>query len=446
MKEIGSGEEQLRAEIESLRRQLDEQKRRASGEHPVHTKGPSRATFVLVVLCLAALLAGGYFWGYLPRQKREQVLAAEARTDAVTLPVVNVEKVERSSGQSNLVLPGNIQAVSEAPVMARATGYLRKRNVDIGDRVAAGQVLAEIEAPELQQQIRQAQAALDQANSTIQQAQAAVQQGSANANMSRVTAERWRNLLAKGVVSRQESDVYQAQYEAQQANVQALEKSVQAARSSAAAAEANLARLNQILTYQTVKAPFAGVITVRNVDAGALVNEGNTLLFRIAQTDRLRTYVNVPQSDAASVRTGLVATVTIADRPGQKFVGRVTRTSNALDPSARTLLTEVELSNPGGLLMPGMYAQVDLSVPRRDPPLLIPGDTLVIRSDGTQVAVVSPEGVVHYSKIQVGRDFGATIEALSGVREGQMVAVNPGDAIREGAKVKPVLAEAKKKP
>jgi RND family efflux transporter MFP subunit len=439
MKEIGSREEQLQAEVESLKRQLEEQRRRASGEHPSHTKGPSGWTFVLIVLSLAGLLAAGYFWGYLPRQKREQVLAAETKAEVASLPVLNVERVERSEARTSLVLPATIQAMSEAPIMARATGYLRKRNVDIGDRVTAGQVLAEIEAPELQQQIRQAQATLDQANSVVQQAQAAVQQSSATANMSRVTAERWRNLLAKGAVSRQESDVYQAQYEAQQANVQALEKAVAAARSSATAAEANLARLNQVLTYQQVKAPFAGVITVRNVDAGALVNEGNTMLFRIAETNRLRTYVNVPQSEAAAIRVGLAASMTFSDMPGRVFRGTVSRTSNALDPSARTLLTEVQLDNPGGILMPGMYAQVDLSIPRKDPPLVIPGDTLVMRSDGPQVAVVDAQGTVHYTKIQLGRDFGTRLEVLSGLEEGQQLAVNPGDFVRDGVKVKPIV-------
>jgi RND family efflux transporter MFP subunit len=445
MKETGTGEEQLRAEIEDLRRQLKEHERRASGEHPTHTGGPSGWSFVLVVLCLAALLAGGYFWGYLPRVQREHVLAAETRTEGQSLPLVNVEKVERSATRASLVLPGNIQAVSEAPILARATGYLKKRNVDIGDRVTAGQVLAEVEAPELQQQIRQAQATLEQVNNTVQQAEAAVLQAKANANMARVTAERWRNLLGKGVVSRQESDVYQAQYEAQQANVQALEKAVQAARGNSGASEANLARLNQILTYQQVKAPFAGVVTVRNVDAGALVNEGSTLLFRIAQTDRLRTYINVPQADAASIRPGLAATIILPDMPGRKFSGRVTRTSNALDPTSRTLLTEVQMDNPGGILMPGMYAQVDLAVPRTDPPLVIPGDTLVMRSDGPQVAVVRPDGIVHFTKIQLGRDFGSSLEVLGGLDEGQQLAVNPGDAVREGVKVKATLSEGKKK-
>jgi RND family efflux transporter MFP subunit len=356
--------------------------------------------------------------------------------------VVNVQRVKRADTMTSLVLPGNIQAVTEAPVLARASGYIKRRYADIGDRVAEGQVLAEIEAPELIQQIRQAKATVDQANSTVQQAEAALQQGRSNENLARVTAQRWENLSKKGVVSRQENDTYQAQWAAQQSNVQALEKAVAAARNNVSAVEANVARLNDLLAYQTVRAPFAGVITLRNVDAGVLVNEGSTLLFRIAQTDRLRTYLNVPQADAGSVRVGQQATLVIPDLPGHGFPGAVTRTANALDPATRTLLVEVQVPNPAALLMPGMYAQVSLSIPRNNPPLLIPGDTLVIRSDGPQVAVVAPGGRVHFARIQLGRDFGDRLEVLSGLEEGQQVVVNPSDAIREGAQVKPVAAPA----
>jgi RND family efflux transporter MFP subunit len=435
-------EAQLRSEIEELKRRLAAVD---AGHSRPASQGPSGGTLAVVALLLIALIVAGYFLGYVPRQHRQQVLAAEARAEEQSLPVVNVERVTRSAGQSSLVLPGNIQAIAEAPVLARASGYIRKRYVDIGDRVTAGQVLAEIEAPELTQQIKQAQAAIDQANSTVQQAQAALQQGRANENLAKVTAERWNNLLARGVVSRQEKDNYQAQYEAQQANVQALEKAVAASRSNAAAAEANLARLNELLGYQTVRAPFAGVITVRNIDSGALVNEGNTLLFRTAQTDRLRTYLNVPQADAESVRTGQQATLAIPDLPGRKFAGTVSRTANALDPASRTLLVEVQVPNPSGTLLPGMYAQVDLSVPRKNPPLMIPADTLVVRSDGPQVAVVAADGGVRYARVQLGRDLGDHLEVLSGVEDGQRLAVNPSDVVREGSKVKPVEAPEKKK-
>jgi multidrug efflux pump subunit AcrA (membrane-fusion protein) len=439
MNDTRTNEDRMRAEIEDLRRQLEEHKKQSSGQ-----KAPSRTTLLILALLILALIVAGFFLGFVPRQRREMVLAAESEAGKEALPVVNVETVGRSSDRSSLVLPGNIQAITEAPILARATGYIRKRSVDIGDRVTAGQVLAEIEAPELQQQIKQAKAAIDQATSTIEQAQAALQQGRANANLAQVNAGRYKTLVSQGVVSRQDYDTYQAQYEAQQANVQALEKAVAAARSNAAAAEANLARLNELVGYQTVRAPFAGVITLRNVDSGALVNEGSTLLFRIAQTDRLRTYVNVPQADADSVRVGQTAALTIPDFAGRKFTGVVSRTANALDPATRTLLMEIQVPNPSGVLMPGMYAQVDLAVPRKNPPLVIPGDTLVVRSDGPQVAVVDPNGAVHYARVQLGRDFGDRLEVLSGVEEGQQIAVNPGDAVREGARVKAVSAPKKK--
>jgi RND family efflux transporter MFP subunit len=432
-----SAEEQLRAEIAELRRQLDEQKKRPAA-------APSWRTLVMVLLLLASLGVAGYFLGYAPRVHREQVLAAESRAGGEAQPVVNVELVERAVSQSSLVLPGTVQAVTEAPVLARSTGYIKKRHVDIGDRVQAGQVLAEIEAPELGQQIRQAKATVEQNNQQVQQAEAALVQGRANLNLARVSRDRYETLAGQGVISKQERDQYQAQYEAQQANVQALEKAIGAAKSNVAAAEANLARLNDVIEYQTVRAPFAGVITVRNIDTGALVNEGSTLLFRIAQTGRLRTYVNVPQSEAESIRPGMKASLSVPDLAGRTFTGTVARTANALDPASRTLLVEVQIDNTSGVLMPGMYTQVDLAVPRKNPPLMIPADTLVIRADGPQVAVVNPEGVVHFTRVQLGRDLGEKLEALGGVQQGDRLAVNPGDAVREGARVKAVAAEKKK--
>jgi RND family efflux transporter MFP subunit len=439
MNEIKSTEEQLRLEIEGLRRQLEEQeKSRHSGGQ---TKGPSAITLVLIGLGLAALIAIGFFAGYVPRQRREQVLAAESKADSEALPTITVTPVRRSEIRGELVLPGNIQAIAEVPILARASGYVKQRYADIGDRVKAGQVVAEIEAPELDQQIRQARATLDQANSMVQQAEAAVEQGRTNANLAKVTAQRWENLFNRGVVSRQDNDTYQAQFAAQLSNVQALEKAVAAAKSNVGAVEANLARLNELKGYQTVRAPFAGVITVRNIDSGALVNEGSTLLFRIAQTGTLRTYVNVPQSDADSVRAGQVATLSIPELPGRKFRGAVTRNSNAFDPTTRTLLTEIQVANPDGVLVPGMYAQANLQVERRNPPLVIPGDTLVVRSDGPQVAVVNPDGTVHFTRVQLGRDYGDRIEVLSGLEAGQQLATNPSDAVREGVKVKPVVQE-----
>jgi RND family efflux transporter MFP subunit len=435
MNDLKTGEERLRSEIEDLKRQLEEQKKLAS-----HASGPGSRTLLTVVVMLAALALAGYYYGYKPRQQREAVLAAESQAGARTLPVVTVAQVKRAETTASLVLPGNIQAVTEAPVLGRASGYIRRRLADIGDRVTAGQVMAEIEAPELQQQIKQASATVAQADAAVQQAQASLEQGRANENLAHATALRFEPLFKKGVISRQDNDTYQAQWAAQQANVQALDKAITAAQSNAAAARANLDRLHQLESYLTVRAPFAGVVTVRNIDAGVLVNEGSTMLYRVAQTNPLRVYLNVPQSDAESVRVGQHATLMIPDLPGRKFSGTVARTANALDPSSRTLLVEVQADNSAGTLLPGMYTQVDLAVPRKDPPLLIPGDTLVVRSNGPQVAVVDPDGAVHFQRVQLGRDFGDRLEALSGLQENQQIVVNPSDAVQEGVKVRPVSA------
>ena len=436
MNEIEAAEGRLREEIEALKRRIAEQDKLLAGEKS-HPSRPSTGTLVFLAVLLLALIAGGFFAGYLPRQRRVDSLAAESRSDSEDLPVVTVVKVERSAAKTELALPGNIQALTEAPVLARASGYLKQRYVDIGDRVKEGQVLAEIEAPELERQIQQAKASVDQASGAEQQAEAALKQGQTNEALARVTAERWRNLVEKGAVSRQDNDVYQAQWNAQQANVEALQKAIAAAKGNTAAAQANLDRLNSLKDYLTVRAPFAGIITVRNVDTGALVNEGGTLLFRVAQPGRLRIYVNVPQPDAEVVRLGQAATVTIADLPGVQFPGTVTRTSNVLDPATRTLLTEVQLVNPDARLAPGMYAQVNFSVERSQPPLTIRGDTLVVRADGPQVAAVDAGGRVHYTRIQPGRDYGDRLEVLSGLKEGQQIIVNPSDLVREGARVNP---------
>jgi RND family efflux transporter MFP subunit len=441
-------EARLRAEIEDLKRKVEEQQRLLQHGAPdsAAPPAPSRRSLWLLALVLAVLIVVAFFKGYIPHRRNEETLVAEAGNTAKEAPTVTVVGVERSAATGTLILPGSIEAVTEAPVLARASGYIQRRYVDIGDRVKTGQLLAEIEAPELDQQVHQAQAAVEQAGSALEQANANLQQGIANEQLAKVTAERWKNLVAKGVVSRQDNDTYQAQYAAQQANVQALEKAVAAARSNIAAAQANLSRFADLQGFKSVRAPFAGVITVRNVDVGALVSEASTLLFRIAQTDRLRTYVNVPQSDAGSVHVGQTARLAINDLGGRQFTGTVTRTANALDPSSRTLLTEVQVPNSGGLLLPGMYTQVDLTTPRTNPPLLIPGDTLVVRGNGPQVAVVGASQTVHFQPIKLGRDYGDKIEVLSGLEAGQQVVVNPGDTVQEGAKVNPVPLREKKRP
>jgi RND family efflux transporter MFP subunit len=257
-------------------------------------------------------------------------------------------------------------------------------------------------------------------------------------DLAKVTAQRWSALLAKGVVSRQENDRYQSEYHALTSATKALQKALAAQQSNVAAAEANLARLDQMQSYRLVKAPFDGVITLRNVDVGALVNTGNTLLFRIAQIDTLRTYLNVPQANASEVQVGEPARLTVSNLPGRQFAGVVARTASALDPATRTLLVEVRVPNPNRALLPGMYARVALTGARANAPLRIPSDALIARGEGTEVAVVRDGHTVHLQKIEVGRDYGDNLEVVGGLSEGQTIIANPGDVVREGLQVQPV--------
>ncbi len=438
-------EERLRRENEELRRQL-EQLRSSSQPAvglPAKLWRPSRLT--LWALCLSALVifAIAFLAGYLPLHSRTVLIAGEAQERAQALPRVEVVTVSRSSRDSGLQLPGNIQATTEAPILARADGYVKQRLVDIGDRVRRDQTLAIIEAPELDAQVHQAQASLQQARAALDQAEANLQQGRADLELARVTAKRWANLVGDGSVSVQENDQYQAQYKSKIAGVHALEQAILAQRSSVGAAEANLARLQQMSGYRTVVAPFDGVITLRNVDSGALVNNGSTLLFRIAQTGTLRTYLNVPQTHADSVHRGDAARVTVSNLPGRSFSGVVARTANALDPASRTLLVEVRVPNPEGILLPGMYAQVELKSSRANPPLLIPSDALITSGAGTQVALVGADHRVRLQNIVPGRDYGDRLEILNGLHEGDTIIASPGDIVHDGAEVEPVQKDSK---
>ena len=430
-------EQQLRQQVDDLKRQLREQHEGHSGP-PAKRWRPSAITISALLFGLMVLLVGAFVAGYIPLQRREALVRTEADEHGKDLPHMEVMKVGRSSIQSELKLPGTLQAVMEAPILARADGYLKSRYVDLGDKVKAGQPLAEIDAPELDQQILQAEAAIAQAQASLEQAQASLEQGKSNRDLARVTAERWKTLAAQGVVSQQENDQNQAQLTSQNANVQALEKAISAQRSNVAAAQANLARLQDVQGYRIVKAPFDGVITVRNVDLGALVSTGSTLLYRIAQIGTLRTYLNVPQVNASSIHAGQPAQLTLSNFPGRRFLGTVARTANVLDPSSRTMLVEVAVPNADGTLFPGMYAEVDLSSARSNPPLLLPAQALIIRSDGAQVAVVQADGVLHLQKVEIGRDYGDRVEIVQGVTEGATILAAPGDAAKEGAKIVPV--------
>ena len=352
---------------------------------------------------LAVLLA----IGILPRLQRHTELAEAVKATRSSALVVSVVKPTPGARVADLMLPGSIQAIQEAPIYSRVDGYLKRRLVDIGDRVTSGQVLAEIDTPDLDQQLAQARAAaasseasLAQSRSALQQARATLQHNRATSEYARTNLSRWRALLDRHLVAQQDVDdrqiafdASQADVDAAQANVEALQSSVIAAQANVDASRANVQRLVELQGFQRVRAPFAGVITVRFVDAGALIGAGSTTattpMFRLAQTDDLRVFVNVPQTFMTSITPGMRVQLLIREFPKKPFDGVVSNSSGALDTASRTLLTEVRVRNADNALRPGMYADVKLHVERDQPPLLIPTSALIIQATGPRVAVLS---------------------------------------------------------
>ena len=401
----------------------------------------------LALLGVAALLVILWFTGYLPRRDRERTLVRATEDLKSELPTVTVARAQRSPALGDLALPGNVTPLTEALINARATGYIKRRLVDIGDRVVKGQLLAEIDSPELDEQVRQLEAGVSQAKAGLSGAEYQLRQAEARLNLARVTADRWKILVQKGVVSRQESDQRDADLEAQQAAVDAAQAGIKAAKDSVSASEANLRRTVEMQAFEKVTAPFTGIITARNVDLGSLIPaSGGLFLFRIAEIGRLRITVDVPQTSAAYVKIGGSAEVTLQEIPGRTFRGKISRTANALDATTRTLPTEVEVDNPNGVLLPNMFAQVKLLNVGAASAALIPGDALIVRSNGTQVAVVTEGDRIHFQTIVVGRDFGQSTEVRSGLNGDELVVENATDDVREGARVKPSIRAAATKP
>lgn len=414
---------------------------------PAASRGPARALKVgLVLLITIVVVAAVIVWGIDARIKT--AAAVKQETNELATPTVAVAHPKKGAMQNEVVLPGNIQAFTDAPIFARASGYLKKWYADIGTRVKAGETLAEIDAPELDQQVRQAQSALEQAKAAVDQTAANLVQGRANAELAKVTAQRWSNLVAKGVVSKQENDQYQAQYQAAQANVDALGKGVAAARENVGAAEANLSRLRELQGYKTVKAPFDGVITARNTDIGALVNAGMggaaQELFHIAATAKLRVYVNVPQTYSQAAVPGIPADLTLTEFPGRRFRGKLVRTADALDSGTRTLLTEVDIDNPTGELKPGAYAEVHLDIPAGAPSVIVPVGAILFRSEGVRIGVVRDGKTATLIPAVLGKDYGTEVEVVSGIRQDDWIIMNPADSLMSGATVRPVPADAAK--
>lgn len=407
---------------------------------------PRRIRTALIALFLMAATVALIALGVLPRLTQHKALANEAKEIDTGEISVNTVVLKPASDTSEVTFPASMQAIQEAPIYARTDGYLKTRKVDIGDHVRAGQLLAEIEAPEVIQQLAQARAAQAHAVAAAAQSRAALKQSQSKMQLAQVTLERWKKLVAEGVVSKQDSDEKQSTYDASTADVDALASNVKAADTDITAQQANVRRLEEMESFQRVTAPFEGVITARNVDAGALITAGsssnNRELFRMAKTDQLRIFVNVPQVNAAAVHPGDIANIRVGEFANRNFPGTIARTADSLDPSSRTLLTEIHIPNGKHELRPGMFASVRFSFKGGGASVLAPASVFVFRADGPQVALVDASHKIHFAKVTPGRDYGAMMEILSGVNPGERAVVNPSDDLAEGAQVR-VVADAK---
>lgn len=373
-----------------------------------------------VTLLFAAALASGAWSHY--TQHREVIATAQQRRDAI--PRVLVATVQPSKSTETVSLPATTSAFSVANIFARASGYIVRRDVDIGDRVKAGQLLAEIAAPELDHQIAQAEATLGQFKAALQQAQA-------NSELAKVTWDRDSPLVAKGWLTAQQGTIDVQTLKAQQA-------AVAVAQANVVAEQAQLQVLHQQKIYQRVVAPFDGVITQRNVDIGSLVQAdttSGTFMFTIMQGNVIRTQVFVPQDEAFGLKPGIDAEVRVPEIPDRSFPGKVTRIADALQPGSRTLLTEIDIPNPDGALSPGTYCTVELHIPRKSPSYTVAADAIIFNEAGLRVAVVE-NGVVHFRKVAVVRDLGQQVEIDSGVRQGDQVILNPAVDLAEGSRVR----------
>jgi RND family efflux transporter MFP subunit len=371
------------------------------GEQPSHI-----ARYAWIALVVALILAA---WGIISRVHARSKLAKETTTEAI--PQVTTLKPGRSPASEDLVLPGSVQAFIEAPIYARTSGYLKTWYTDIGSPVKKGQLLAEIDSPEVDQQYSQAQADLATAH--------------ANSQLAITTNERWKGLLATHSVSQQDADTKAGDAAAK--------------RAAEASAAANVARLRDLESFKRVLAPFEGIVTQRNTDIGALIaagqNAGNAL-FRVADTSKLRIYVLVPEPYAAATVPGMQSDLYFTEHPGKSFPATLVRTANALDPALRTLQVELQVDNANGVLFPGSYAEVHFKVPGNSQSLRLPANTLLFRSAGLQVATVDRGDHVHLKTIVPGRDFGKSIEVLFGIAADDNVVVNPPDSLIEGAPVR----------
>ena len=364
---------------------------------------------LMAALAVVALLAFGVVRGINSRIKTAANVKQE--TSDMAMATVSVVHPKRGALKNEIVLPGNIQAFTVSPIYARTSGYLKKWNVDIGGHTKAGQLLAEIESPEVDQQ-------LDQAKGQLATAEA-------NLKLAKITMDRDMGLL-KDAIAKQDLDNAVGTYEADKATVDSM--------------TANMKHLEQLVAFEKVYAPFDGVITARNTDTGALINAGNggvsQQLFTLAATKTVRVFVNVPQIYSRSATPGVVAQLTLAEYPNRRFTGTIARNAESIDPNMRTLLTEVDLENPTGQLLPGAFAEVHLTLASKAPSLLLPVNSLLFRAEGLQAGVVREGGKVELMRIALGKDYGTEVEVVSGLQESDDVIVNPPDSLATGTVVR----------
>ena len=370
----------------------------------------ARTIKIVLFFVIALLVAGGIVVrGISSRIRAAAVVRQETLEQAA--PTVAVIRPRRGAMKDEIVLSGNIMAFVDAPIYARTSGYLKKWYSDIGARVKTGDLLAEIESPEVDQQLAQAKAELATAT--------------ANMKLAELTLTRDLNLLKLEAIAKQDVDNAQGAYDADKAVV--------------ASQEANVKRLLQLVAFEKVTAPFDGVITARNTDLGMLINAGNggsaQELFRLATTDKLRVFVSVPQTHSRAAVPGVTAELTLSEFPGRRFTGKIARNAGSIDPATRTLLTEVDIDNTSGALLPGAFAEVHFKLPTQTPALILPVTALIFRSEGLRVAVVR-DGKAQLITVTLGRDFGTEVEVTSGITEHDQVIVSPPDSLSSGSAVR----------
>jgi HlyD family secretion protein len=400
---------------------------------------PSRRLYVVVVAVVLLALA----WGAYGRWQRDTAAIETQQQTLNFVPEVRVTTVKRQAGPVVLTLPGTVLPFDRARIYARATGYVAERRVDIGSRVHAGDLLLRIAAPDLDQQLSEAEARLGQIQAAMEQARAGAEQARQDAALADVTNTRTSRLANQGWESKQNADNTRLGLASKLAGVANAEAGVKVAEANVRAQQATVQRLLQLTQYEKVEAPFNGVITARNVDNGDLVkaddNSGGTPLFTVQRDDVVRVQVNVPQSGAVGLQDGLPAKVHVPELPGRTFEGKVARNSVALDAASRTMVAEVDVPNPDEALRAGLYVNVDFSIPRQVPTVVVPTEALLFDANGLRVATVDDAGRVHMHNVSVYRDYGTTLELREGLQGGERVALTPPADVTDGQQVKAVM-------